>query len=315
MAHTIVDAIGNADSAGLPSQTVAGPDGKPISIAEPNYGQNALPEAAHGAHELLSPGQRTQGATDVLRGLNTGLGSSILPLGVAPREIVAGIAGSAAGSYAAPKVVKEFGGNQQQQDLAREAGGALPLAAGVGAGLLRDRVGGELPLAPRVPQAQDVEAPSEPLSLPTPPQEQTAGPAALPSSERPQLTAGGSPAGATIPQAPAKVYGPEAVQRTAPIALYPRPGVLPSRPGFIVGPDGQATPTVAGELPASIENYSIDSDRQHPVARVIGRDIATGQPIVQRIPGEDLSPVPILGECHRVNCRAGRSSYPHHRQT
>jgi hypothetical protein len=294
LAHTIAGAIGDADSRGMQSQTVPGPDGRPISVSMPNYGQNALPEAAQGARELLTPGQRTQGATDVLRGVNEGLSSSILPLGVAPREIAAGIAGSAAGSYAAPKVVKEFGGNQQQQDLAREAGAALPLAAGVGAGLLGDRVGGELPLAPRAPQAQDVETPNEPLSLPASPQEQTAGPAALPSGERTQLTAGGSPASATTPQAPGRVYAPGATTRTQPIPLYPAPAPLPSRPGFTVGPDGQATPTNAGELPANVDQYSIDSDRQHPVARVIGRD-ASGQPIVQRIPGADLSPVPVIG--------------------
>ena len=61
-----------------------------------DYGQNAIPRAAQGAREV-GRGQYVKGATDLLGGLNEGLGSQILPVGSAPAAVAKGIAGSVAG--------------------------------------------------------------------------------------------------------------------------------------------------------------------------------------------------------------------------
>ena len=101
-----------------------------------DYGQSAIPRAVQGAREV-GGGQYVKGATDLLGGLNEGLGSQLLPVGSAPAAVATGIAGSVAGSAAAPYVVKRLGGSPDAQALAGEVGAALPLAAGVGADLLR----------------------------------------------------------------------------------------------------------------------------------------------------------------------------------
>ena len=101
-----------------------------------DYGQSAIPRAVQGAREV-GGGQYVKGATDLLGGLNEGLGSQLLPVGSAPAAVATGIAGSVAGSAAAPYVVKKLGGSPDAQALAGEVGAALPLAAGVGADLLR----------------------------------------------------------------------------------------------------------------------------------------------------------------------------------
>jgi hypothetical protein len=76
-----------------------------------------------------------RGATDILGGINEGLGSQILPLGSAPAAVAKGIAGSVAGSVAAPYAVRKMGGSPDAQALAGEVGAALPLAGSVGADL------------------------------------------------------------------------------------------------------------------------------------------------------------------------------------
>ena len=101
-----------------------------------DYGQSAIPRAVQGAREV-GGGQYVKGATDLLGGLNEGLGSQILPVGSAPAAVAKGIAGSVAGATAAPYVVRKLGGSPDAQALAGEIGAALPLAAGVGTDLLR----------------------------------------------------------------------------------------------------------------------------------------------------------------------------------
>ena len=101
-----------------------------------DYGQNAIPRAVQGAREV-GRGQYVKGATDILGGVNEGLGSQILPIGSAPAAVAKGLAGSVAGAAAAPYVVKKLGGSPDAQALAGEVGAALPLAGGVGADLLR----------------------------------------------------------------------------------------------------------------------------------------------------------------------------------
>src|ERR1700734_3467314 len=129
-----------------------------------DYGQNAIPRAVQGAREV-GGGQYVKGATDLLGGLNEGLGSQLLPVGSAPAAVATGIAGSVAGSAAAPYVVKKLGGSPDAQALAGEVGAALPLAAGVGADLLR-RPSPEVlpPVRPR-----NVEVPEAGNLLPAPP--------------------------------------------------------------------------------------------------------------------------------------------------
>ena len=62
-----------------------------------DYGQSAIPRAVQGAREV-GGGQYVKGATDLLGGLNEGLGSQLLPVGSAPAAVATGIAGSVAGS-------------------------------------------------------------------------------------------------------------------------------------------------------------------------------------------------------------------------
>jgi hypothetical protein len=113
-----------------------------------DYGQNAIPRIQQGVKEAATPGQRVKGATDIFGGVNNAVGSSLLPLGSAPVGVAAGAATSVAGGYAAPALVKAAGGTQEQQDLAREVGTALPMAAGVGADLVRGRASGPEILPP-----------------------------------------------------------------------------------------------------------------------------------------------------------------------
>ncbi len=101
-----------------------------------DYGQSAIPRAMQGAREV-GRGQYVKGATDILGGVNEGLGSQVLPVGSAPAAIAKGLAGSVAGAAAAPYVVKKLGGSPDAQALAGEVGAALPMAAGIGADLVR----------------------------------------------------------------------------------------------------------------------------------------------------------------------------------
>src|SRR3984885_11953252 len=117
-------------------ETLTGVNPRQAPQATYDYGQSAIPRAVHGAREV-GGGQYVKGATDLLGGLNEGLGSQLLPVGSAPAAVATGIAGSVAGSAAAPYVVKKLGGSPDAQALAGEVGAALPLAAGVGADLVR----------------------------------------------------------------------------------------------------------------------------------------------------------------------------------
>ena len=117
-------------------ETLTGVNPRQAPQATYDYGQNAIPRAVQGAREV-GGGQYVKGATDLLGGLNEGLGSQLLPVGSAPAAVATGIAGSVAGSAAAPYFVKKLGGSPDAQALAGEVGAALPLAAGVGADLLR----------------------------------------------------------------------------------------------------------------------------------------------------------------------------------
>ena len=101
-----------------------------------NYGQNAIPRAAQGAREV-GRGQYVKGATDLLGGVNEGLGSQLLPVGSAPAAVAKGIAGSVAGATAAPYVVKKLGGSPDAQALAGESVLRCPSLRGVGTDLLR----------------------------------------------------------------------------------------------------------------------------------------------------------------------------------
>ena len=141
-----------------------------------DYGQSAIPRAVQGAREVGS-GQYVKGATDVLGGVNEALGSQLLPVGSAPAAIAKGLAGSVAGAAAAPYVVRKLGGSSDAQALAGEVGAALPLAAGVGADLLR-RPRPEVlppvrPSSVEVPEAGNLLTAGEPATVDasqTPPQ-------------------------------------------------------------------------------------------------------------------------------------------------
>lgn len=151
------------------------PDASQATV--PNYGQDALPAIGKGAKELFTSGKRMQGATDILHGVNDALGSSILPVGAAPAAVIKGLAGSVAGSYLAPKIVQKLGGSQQAQDLAREAGAALPLAAGVGADLVRGEHGAQPEYTPK-PVEPNAEYPNQP-ALPAPAEATAEAPAPI----------------------------------------------------------------------------------------------------------------------------------------
>ena len=133
-----------------------------------DYGQNAIPRAVQGAREVGS-GQYVKGATDILGGVNEGLGSQLLPVGSAPAAVAKGLAGSVAGAAAAPYVVRKLGGSPDAQALAGEVGAALPLAAGVGADLLsRPRPEVLPPVRPRsvdVPEAGNLLTAGEPATI------------------------------------------------------------------------------------------------------------------------------------------------------
>ena len=151
-------------------ETLTGVNPRQAPQATYDYGQSAIPRAVQGAREV-GGGQYVKGATDLLGGLNEGLGSQLLPVGSAPAAVATGIAGSLAGSAAAPYVVKKLGGSPDAQALAGEVGAALPLAAGVGADLLR-RPSPEVlpPIRPgdvEVPEAGNLLTAGEPSTVGT----------------------------------------------------------------------------------------------------------------------------------------------------
>lgn len=233
-----------------PMLSGATPDASQATVG--NYGQDALPSIGKGAKEIFTPGQRMRGATDVLHGVNDALGSSILPIGAAPGAVVAGMAGSVAGSYLAPKVVQKLGGSQQAQDLAREAGAALPLAAGVGADLIRGEHGVQPDFQPK-PVEPNAEYPRQ-LALPA-----------------------GEPAAADAPSAPAPVTHPlgrvVAIDHESGLPIVDR-----SQPSEALTAEGATLPPqtrVAGEMSPDAEAVS---KAAQDAAQPVSQDVPRGTP-------------------------------------
>ncbi len=86
LGRTLVNAVGEADTAGMERQIIPGPDGKPMTALIPNYGQRAIPRVTQGAREVTR-GQYVKGATDVLGGINEGLGQQRCRFGMRPPRL------------------------------------------------------------------------------------------------------------------------------------------------------------------------------------------------------------------------------------
>jgi hypothetical protein len=273
-----------------------GPFASPKGLPEPtqvyNYGQNAIPRAVQGAQEV-GRGQYVRGATDLLGGINEGLGSQILPVGSAPAAVAKGIAGSVAGSVAAPYAVRKLGGSPDAQALAGEVGAALPLAAGVGADLLRrprpEVIPPVRPGSVDVPEAGNLLPAGEPQTINAAPTDSAPNPQPA-ASNRLMLGSG---------------------ENSAPDVRYKngRAFVQDPKTGW-----WQPQSAVATREPADIT--------VHRAGKVSGIDEATGLPIVDRsqpseIPfsarGENLPPQtgtagPMSPEAEAISARAAESS-------
>ena len=264
--------------------TGVNPDQDPKALY--NYGQNAIPRAVQGAREV-GRGQYIKGATDILGGVNEGMGSQVLPVGSAPAAVAKGLVGSVAGAAAAPYVVKKLGGSPDAQALAGEVGAALPLAAGVGADLLR---------SPR----PEVLPPVRPASVEVP--------------EVGNLLSAGEPATVDASAQP----NPGPVPRSE--AASPEVRYRNGQPFVQDNKTGWWQPQTANG-----DGSPVQADiTVHKAGKVSGIDEATGLPIVDRsqpseIPfsarGEDLPPQtgtasPMSSEAEAISARAAGSSQP-----